>query len=491
MYLVETLKLNANYATIYDTVIDGTPNANTQTSGVNFADTFHDLKMSASAIKTIKKATNVILYLSKQRHFQEYLKSKKIACTSYRRQNLTKDAVKSCYNKFCCTFVTLTLPAAQKHTDIELTKYVLHPFLSYARKYWKVRYFVWKKELQQNGNLHFHLITDRYIHHDSLRSAWNRCCNRGVVPGVDAPFDYVSRYSEKMRSMFAAGWDSEKMFKYYADSDKVQDAINEAVIAFERKNNRDITSVEYDNICYNITKEAYDKGFENYDNETKKPESERWTNPNSTDISAVKNPRQISAYVAKYIAKDIDETPEILNFQHVTQTIKDEIFDLLSNIRLKKTADEPEPTDIEEQRVQELKEELKQIRLEDCPIKGKLWFKSATLTPFLQGAKDFIYSDIDSELRRLIDYLKGKETDNKKLILYNYELDEKGNPAKCISLTLLISVFEIMHFTDKHGKKLYPHLSQMWRKFCNDCIKENEAKGLYEYESDFKEFVKL
>jgi len=496
MLLVETLKINSNYSCIYNTVVDGTPNVNTQTSGINFADTFHDLKMSASAIKTIKKSCNLILYLSRQRHFQEYLKMKKqrVACTGYRKQTVESKAVNSAYNRYLCTFLTLTLPAKQTHTDIELTKYVLHPFLSYARKIWKVRYFVWKKELQQNGNLHYHLVTDRYIDHDCLRVAWNRCCNRGYVEGVEKPFDYVDRYSDKMIKMFADGWDKEKMFEYYSQSDSVQEATEKEALEFERKNNREISAVEYNQIFYRNANAAYEKGFKRYSNEMKLSENQRWRNPNSTDISAVKNPRQVSAYVAKYIAKNVDESPELITFQEQTRSIKEQIYGCLSDIKRHKLADPPEPYDNELKRIEDLKAYLNQIRQEECPILGKLWFKSETLTPFLKGATDFIQSTgVHSELGQLIDYLKNIETPSHKLVLYSYELNEKGEPDldKKICTTLLISVFQIMHLADKTGKKRFPLLSQMWRNFVHDCVEINKEKGLYEADSDFNEFSKM
>ena len=132
--LIECLKVNANYLSIYNQFANSNRNS-IATSDLNFKDNFHDLKMSSEAAKTIKKAVNVILYLTRKKHFAEIRKN--IGCTSYRSQDkeVLKKAVKNAKSGYLCTFLTLTLPAAQTHTDTEITQYCLNPFfqLNYIR----------------------------------------------------------------------------------------------------------------------------------------------------------------------------------------------------------------------------------------------------------------------------------------------------------------------------------------------------------------------
>lgn len=74
-----------------------------------------------------------------------------------------------------CTFVTLTIPDVEHDlSDREILKQLLHPFLSYCYKYFGMRNYVWKAETQKNGQIHFHLITDCFIWHVDLKTAWNR-----------------------------------------------------------------------------------------------------------------------------------------------------------------------------------------------------------------------------------------------------------------------------------------------------------------------------
>lgn len=489
MELVETVKINANYTCIYNTVLDGTPNVKTDTSEFNFFDNFHDCRMSAAAIKTIKKATNVILYLSKKRHFQEFFKSKKVGCTSFRKNDLTNYALHNVKNRFLCTFVTLTLPAVQKHSDKELTKYVLHPFLSYARKFFKVRYFIWKKELQKNGNLHYHLICDRFIDCNCLRKTWNRLLNRGKIAECEQPFDYVDRYNKRMKAMFSNGWNEREMWNYFKKSNAVIEKTDADVKEYNQKNHCECSYIEYEQILIRNTESEYNKAFNRYINEMKKPINQRFQNPNSTDISAVNNPRMIAAYIAKYISKDIDDIPAISQFQLKVSQIKDVIFSLLMTIKQKN--ENKENTDSELELLQKYKESLRELREKECPVSGKLWFKSATLTPFLKGATDFITYDIDIELRRCIAYLKAKqEKTGRKLICQSFELDENGKETdKIICTTLLVSVFELQHLKE-NKKLLFPQLSLMWSKFVSDCIAYNKANGLYEYDCFSKKIKK-
>lgn len=488
MELVETLKVNANYLTVYNSIIDGKPQS--RTFDINFTDTFHDCRMSAAAVKTIKKAVNVILYLARRQHFAQSRRTAKVSCTGFRQNYIkTTDGKKSKdkpISDYLCSFITLTLPSKQTHTDKELTEFAINPFLSYCRKMWGVRYYIWKKELQKNGNLHFHLITDRYIRWDKLRETWNRIINRGKVDKCETPFDYVDRYTAKMRQRYANGWDINKMFAIAKESPYVQQRADEAAAEIEKKEKRELSDVEYNYIFLKENQKEYRKMFAAYnaeiydENGNIKPEEERWLNPNSTDISAIKTPRGISAYVAKYIAKDIDDNNELSTYQKNVDMAKDKLKKSLLDIA-KKLQNGETVTELDNRAVEHWRSELSLYR-EDCPIKGKLWFKSATLTPFLTGATEYINRAIYDDLIKLKNYLLWlQDKDGKKYIVHSYELNEKGEPTnKIICTTLLYNVFALLMQRNKNGSYKFPEISTMWYKFVNDCVKINKQRGLYE-----------
>lgn len=85
-------------------------------------------------------------------------------------------------------FVTLTLCAEQMHSDKVIKKTLLHQFLTEARWRWGVIHYVWKAERQKNGNIHFHIVTDKFIPYRELRDCWNR---------IQGKLGYLARFADK------------------------------------------------------------------------------------------------------------------------------------------------------------------------------------------------------------------------------------------------------------------------------------------------------
>lgn len=72
-------------------------------------------------------------------------------------------------------FLTLTLSAVQIHPDQEIKSKVLKPFMRWLRESEKCTSYIWKAEVQKNGNIHFHVIIDQFVDKDSIRLKWNEC----------------------------------------------------------------------------------------------------------------------------------------------------------------------------------------------------------------------------------------------------------------------------------------------------------------------------
>lgn len=89
--------------------------------------------------------------------------------------------------KFKINFITLTLPSPQRHTDNQIKSICLQPFLNWLRKNHGVKHYIWKAELQQNGNIHFHITTNKYIHWLDVRYFWLVCLEK---------LNYVSEYQK-------------------------------------------------------------------------------------------------------------------------------------------------------------------------------------------------------------------------------------------------------------------------------------------------------
>ena len=86
------------------------------------------------------------------------------------------------------SMLTLTLPSKMKHSPQFITENCLTRFLNLIRSYYKIKNYIWKLELQQNGNVHYHIITDAELDYNSLKKIWNKIINK---------FGYVDQYSKE------------------------------------------------------------------------------------------------------------------------------------------------------------------------------------------------------------------------------------------------------------------------------------------------------
>lgn len=162
---------------------------------------------------------------------------------------------KKIYN-YRASFITLTLPSKQKHSDIDIKKECLNQFLTEIKKAYQINNYVWKAELQKNKNIHFHIVTDKYIDYQALRRRWNRIINK---------LGYVDEYRAKMRAL---------SFAQYLDlnASHLDQDIKTAAQRFARGKKDD------------------------------------WKNPNSVDVKSVYSKKELAIYLSKYIAKTDKKT---------------------------------------------------------------------------------------------------------------------------------------------------------------------------------------
>lgn len=84
--------------------------------------------------------------------------------------------------------ITLTLPAMQSECDNVIKRRYLNVWLQNLERVHKGINWLWVAECQHNGNLHFHIVVDRYVQFEWVRRSWNRVMSNG---------DYIARYSAK------------------------------------------------------------------------------------------------------------------------------------------------------------------------------------------------------------------------------------------------------------------------------------------------------
>lgn len=100
------------------------------------------------------------------------------------------------------TFVTLTLAAKQQHTDNEIKRKLLNTFIIYVKRQFNVKEYIWRAEAQKNGNIHFHLFIDKYIHYSQLRHMWN---------GIQETLGYISEFERSHHHRNANSTDIERI----------------------------------------------------------------------------------------------------------------------------------------------------------------------------------------------------------------------------------------------------------------------------------------
>jgi len=141
------------------------PTIKAQSSLNNLYDNTTHNKLSSQATKKAKRAIKYLLLQASD---------KKVYNPKFR----------TTFN-FTVNFITLTLAASQIHTHQVIKKELLNQFLIEAKKKWGLTNYVWRAEKQKNGNIHFHILSDKFIPWSELRQTWNR---------IQSKLGYTQRY---------------------------------------------------------------------------------------------------------------------------------------------------------------------------------------------------------------------------------------------------------------------------------------------------------
>lgn len=218
------------------------------------------------------------------------------------------------------TFVTLTLPSKQVHKDTTIKDRCFLPFVEWLcnqseeldrkgnLKGCGVNGYFWRAESTKGGNIHFHLIIDRFVHWERLRKKWNKFIER---------LGYVTRYTNRMKAIYADGFvvnPKQQSFEVKRLK-KIADTFNESGKLPKRchvrlmdelkecqRLNRKASNEMLLRVSEGIQSDAYFSGM-----------LEDWKNPNSTDIKKVDNIGSLASYVCKYVAKDAETAPLTAN----------------------------------------------------------------------------------------------------------------------------------------------------------------------------------
>lgn len=326
-------------------------------------------ELSSHSRKRLKKSIDFLLFTTKNKT----LLGTKLLSKSISNEIQTEhgQTFKQKIN-YKLTFVTLTLSAPQHNTDEEIKNSLLNNFLTHARRTWSMDYYIWKAEKQQNGNIHFHILTNIFIPYRDIRKTWNKIQDK---PG----FDYVKTYSKNMKTFFANGF---KMFP----NDK-------------RKKETQLKAYE---INLKIG----------------------WTEPNSTDIHSLYKIKNISAYMTKYMAKSVTKTDRVLEMMN----IYNELEPLKTELQKSNTAEIFEPdfetkyTNIND-KIIELETKLEELKKQG--VAGRIWGQSQNLSK-IKPYSDIQTPDNIPDFQTVVntsEYQTNFKTGNRTVSLFKFDIN--------------------------------------------------------------------
>lgn len=101
------------------------------------------------------------------------------------------------------SFITLTITESAEVRCAKWShKHLLEPMLRVLRNRYGMKSYIWKCELQKNGTIHYHITSDLFIQHDSLRMEWNKICQRlGLLDRFKAKYGHVNPNSTDIHSV--------------------------------------------------------------------------------------------------------------------------------------------------------------------------------------------------------------------------------------------------------------------------------------------------
>ena len=161
------------------------------------------------------------------------------------------------------SMITLTLPKKVEIEPAEITKVALNNFITLLRKVGGMNNYVWKLELQKNGNVHYHIITDVEIDFFYIKKIWNNSLN---LLGI------IDEYSREQRKVKFSDYEQKRIneFKRYKKIGKLSP-----------------TQIK------NEIKRTWEIG-----------QKTKWREPNTVNVKRIQLDYNIAGYIAKYISKD-------------------------------------------------------------------------------------------------------------------------------------------------------------------------------------------
>jgi len=106
--------------------------------------------------------------------------------------------------KWQLNFITLTLASKQIHSDKVIKELLLNDFLIQAKRKFGFSNYFWRAETQRNGNIHFHITTDKFIPWQDVRNLWNH---------IQQKLNYIDAFEKSFKHRNPNGTDIHSLRK--------------------------------------------------------------------------------------------------------------------------------------------------------------------------------------------------------------------------------------------------------------------------------------
>lgn len=203
---VPMVSLNPNYLALYKAAVQftgrskGSGNApeTFYDAATNTIQTFRSEKQIKSERNLENNSTNGIISLKASKKINQALSW----FTALSKTNVRK--FKNGYTvKNNLSFITLTLSDKQKHSDQVIKNKLLNAFLIDIRRKYYVTSYLWRAEAQTNGNIHFHIVINRFIDKLAIAKIWNRIQDEhGYLDNYKATKGHADAPSTEIKAVY-------------------------------------------------------------------------------------------------------------------------------------------------------------------------------------------------------------------------------------------------------------------------------------------------
>jgi hypothetical protein len=111
--------------------------------------------------------------------------------------------------------LTLTLPAVQAESDKEIKRNYLNNYLIQLKRKYKEVNYLWVAEKQKNGNIHFHIILDNWVHKQWCSDVWNKVLANGCyIDNFEKKYNHRNPPSTQVQGQKNMGSPANYLTKY-------------------------------------------------------------------------------------------------------------------------------------------------------------------------------------------------------------------------------------------------------------------------------------